>query len=169
MSGIILFVLLIWLILRLRVPDKVRSKVNTALSGGGRVKQTVRHAMEGVAFAKHLALHPFDGFWDLKYLGKGSVASAAVLHVFLVFSLLCSIYYTGFIFNTRDLRSVNVVPRGCDCAGDLCTVVHRQLGSHHFDRWQGYFQGRFHLLYVCLDAADHHAHTDGRHQQFHDG
>jgi len=109
MSGIILFVLLIWLILRLRVPDKVRSKVNTALSGGGRVKQTVRHAMEGVAFAKHLALHPFDGFWDLKYLGKGSVASAAVLHVFLVFSLLCSIYYTGFIFNTRDLRSVNVV------------------------------------------------------------
>jgi len=108
-SAVVLLLVLIWLILKHRVPDKVKSKVNAALSGGGRVKQTIRDTLEGVSYAKHLAFHPFDGFWDLKYLGKGSVASATVLHALLVFSLLCSIYYTGFIFNTRDLNSVNVV------------------------------------------------------------
>ena len=61
-SAVVLLLVLIWLILKHRVPDKVKSRVNATLSGGGRVKQTIRDTLEGVSYAKHLAFHPFDGF-----------------------------------------------------------------------------------------------------------
>lgn len=109
-SGVLLLVLVLIVLNKLQVPAKVRAQISAALAVEqdsllGNVKKTIN----GVLYAKHILFHPFDGFWDLKHEKRGNVASAVVILVLLIISILFNIFYTGFIFNTRDFRTVNLV------------------------------------------------------------
>lgn len=65
--------------------------------------------MEKVRYLKHIMFHPFDGFYEAKVRGMGSVRLAAVLMA-LYGVLQCFKYqYTGFIMNTNAIFQMNSV------------------------------------------------------------
>lgn len=62
---------------------------------------------EHYRFPFHVILHPFDGFWDLKYDGKGRVRIAAAIIALLVLSTVLQRQFAGFMVNFNDPRYLN--------------------------------------------------------------
>ncbi|RCW45496.1 Yip1 family protein [Paenibacillus prosopidis] len=62
-----------------------------------------------IKFPLHLLMHPFDGFWDLKYDGKGKVRVALVLLALVVISVILQNQYAGFLVNYNDPRHLNSI------------------------------------------------------------
>jgi len=49
-------------------------------------------------YSTYVIFHPFDGFWDLKREGRGSVRSASVLYICFLFIYVLRIRYSGYTF-----------------------------------------------------------------------
>ncbi|WP_199613657.1 Yip1 family protein [Paenibacillus alkalitolerans] len=62
---------------------------------------------EHYKFPFHVILHPFDGFWDLKYEGKGKVRVAMIILALLVLSVILQKQFAGFLVNYNDPRYLN--------------------------------------------------------------
>ncbi|MGM0881320.1 MAG: Yip1 family protein [Bacillota bacterium] len=62
-----------------------------------------------IKFPLHLLVHPFDGFWDLKYDGKGKVRVALILLALVVISVILQNQYAGFLVNYNDPRNLNSI------------------------------------------------------------
>ena len=62
---------------------------------------------EHYKFPFHVMLHPFDGFWDLKYDDKGKVRVAAIIVALLVLSTVLQRQFAGFMVNYNDPRYLN--------------------------------------------------------------
>lgn len=64
---------------------------------------------EGVRYSLHVVFHPFDGFWDLKREKRGNVPAASILLMLVVLTYIIMRQYTGFIFNRRNLKELNIL------------------------------------------------------------
>ena len=53
--------------------------------------------------------HPFDGFYEMKFRGKGSMALATALLVLYGLVSIFNTQYTGFIFNFYPLYAIETV------------------------------------------------------------
>lgn len=62
-----------------------------------------------VTFPLHLIIHPFDGFWDMKYDGKGKIRVALVILALVVLSIILQNQYAGFLVNYNDPRYLNSI------------------------------------------------------------
>ena len=62
---------------------------------------------EHYRFPFHVIFHPFDGYWDLKYDGKGRVRIAAAIIAMLVLSTVLQRQFAGFMVNFNDPRYLN--------------------------------------------------------------
>ncbi len=62
---------------------------------------------EHYKFPFHVILHPFDGFWDMKYENKGKLRVAAAIVLALVFSVILQRQFAGFLVNFNDPRYLN--------------------------------------------------------------
>lgn len=60
-----------------------------------------------IKFPLHVILHPFDGFWDMKYEGKGKVRVAMAILALLVLTLILQKQFSGFLVNFNDPRTLN--------------------------------------------------------------
>lgn len=69
-------------------------------------RSRVLEVLRGLRFSLYVVFHPFDGFEELKR--KGNVISATVLLGLVFGAYLVLIQYTGFVFNQRDLRELNI-------------------------------------------------------------
>ncbi len=58
-------------------------------------------------FPLHIVLHPFDGFWDMKFEGKGKVRTALTILALLVLTVILQNQYAGFLVNFIDPRTLN--------------------------------------------------------------
>lgn len=68
-----------------------------------------RHkALNGIAYAGHVMVHPFDGFWELKFENKGNPVTATILLVLAFLIYAANIRFTPFLFNTANLDKVNI-------------------------------------------------------------
>lgn len=65
--------------------------------------------LSALRYAVHVALHPFDGFWELKHGRRGSLPAALVLLVVVSLTFVFMRQYTGFVFNARKLSEVNII------------------------------------------------------------
>lgn len=72
-------------------------KVNKAATAVGG-KRTFK---EEVLFGTHLAVHPFDGFWDLKHEGRGSVRGSIVFILLTILAFFFQSLAQGYLFNPR--------------------------------------------------------------------
>ncbi|MCR2804233.1 YIP1 family protein [Paenibacillus soyae] len=54
-------------------------------------------------------LHPFDGFYDVKFLGKRNFALATVIMLLCGVTGIMSYQYTGFILNYNPLFAMNSI------------------------------------------------------------
>ena len=63
---------------------------------------------EKVKFAFHVLTHPFDGFWDLKREGKGSLLLAFIFIFLWILSNVSTQEVTSFLFNETALQLVDI-------------------------------------------------------------
>lgn len=63
---------------------------------------------EKVKFAFHVLTHPFDGFWDLKREGKGSLLLAFIFIFLWILSNVITQEVTSFLFNETALQLVDI-------------------------------------------------------------
>lgn len=84
-----------------------RAPAAGASVSAGQSKQR-RRLRDELAYALTLVFHPFDGFWELKHSGKGSVLSATIIMALVSATYLFMRQYTGFVFNYRDLSALNI-------------------------------------------------------------
>lgn len=60
-----------------------------------------------IKFPLQLIVHPFDGFWDMKYDGKGKVRVALFILALVVLSIILQNQFAGFLVNYNDPRYLN--------------------------------------------------------------
>ena len=60
-------------------------------------------------YLKHSIFHPFDGFFEIKFRGKGSFRLAAI--IIIIYGILqCASYqYTGFVMNENPIHKMNSI------------------------------------------------------------
>ncbi|MGB4427961.1 MAG: YIP1 family protein [Limnochordia bacterium] len=72
-------------------------------------KLTLNRLTKNLTYAVHVAFHPFEGFWDIKYERRGSTAAATIILGLVVVSFIFNRQYAPFIFNTRDVSRINLI------------------------------------------------------------
>lgn len=65
-------------------------------------------------YSSYVSYHPFDGFWDLKYEGRGNVGAATVLLILATAANTVFIRFKAFTFNTFDPLTDNAVIKGAE-------------------------------------------------------
>ena len=64
---------------------------------------------ERVKYVKHCLFHPFDGFYEAKNRGKGSILAATILIALYCVLDCVEVQYTGFIMNLNQISRMNSV------------------------------------------------------------
>ena len=64
---------------------------------------------ERVKYVKHCLFHPFDGFYEAKNRGKGSLLAATVMIALYCILDCFEVQYTGFIMNLNQISRMNSV------------------------------------------------------------
>lgn len=73
-------------------------------------KQSIfRQIIDGLRYSLHVIFHPFDGFWDLKHEKRGNVPAATTLLALVTLTYVLMRQYTGFVFNARNLKDLNIL------------------------------------------------------------
>ncbi len=66
-------------------------------------------SIEHLKFPFYLIVHPFNGFWDLKYENKGKLRIALGLLFLFVVTVILKRQYAGFIVNFNRLSELNSI------------------------------------------------------------
>ena len=64
---------------------------------------------ERVKYVKHCLFHPFDGFYEAKNRGKGSLLAATIIIALYCILDCVEVQYTGFIMNLHQISRMNSV------------------------------------------------------------
>ncbi|WOO36870.1 Yip1 family protein [Anaerocolumna sp. AGMB13020] len=64
---------------------------------------------EQLHYLKYAMFHPFDGFYEIKYRGKGSALIASVILILYGIMQCVSYQYTGFVMNMNAIFQMNSV------------------------------------------------------------
>ena len=62
-----------------------------------------------IKFPFHLIVHPYDGFWDLKFENKGKLRVAMTILLLMVVSTSLMNQFAGFLVNFNDPRYLNTL------------------------------------------------------------
>jgi hypothetical protein len=62
-----------------------------------------------IKFPLRLIVHPFEGFWDLKYEERGRLSVAFSIVFLLIIVMILQKEYTGFLVNFNDPRYLNSI------------------------------------------------------------
>lgn len=62
---------------------------------------------EKLKYLRHAVIHPFDGFYEIRFRGKGSILLAFI--VLAIFGIVqCAAFqYTGFVINNNPVYKMN--------------------------------------------------------------
>ncbi|CAM4522207.1 hypothetical protein FHS16_006362 [Paenibacillus endophyticus] len=60
-----------------------------------------------ITFPLHVIVHPFDGFWDMKYDNKGKVKVALTFLLLVIIAVILRNQFAGFLVNYNDPRYLN--------------------------------------------------------------
>ncbi|MFD1174908.1 Yip1 family protein [Paenibacillus puldeungensis] len=71
---------------------------------------------DDLKFPLHVIVHPFDGFWDMKYEKRGKLRVALGIVALLVLAIIVQKQFAGFLVNFSDPRRLNSL-------GELVFVV----------------------------------------------
>ena len=61
-----------------------------------------------ILYGGHIIVHPFDGFWDMKFEKRGSLSAAIVLLLLSIFSMIGKELTTGYIFDCTEAAEYNI-------------------------------------------------------------
>ncbi|MGO4369569.1 YIP1 family protein [Paenibacillus sp. 2TAB19] len=66
--------------------------------------------LKDIKYSLHVAFHPFDGFWDLKYENRGKLRVALAILLGVTVMMILKRQYSGYVVNFNyplDLNSIN--------------------------------------------------------------
>lgn len=69
-----------------------------------------------ILYAWRTIYHPFDGFWEIKKQGRGSITSASILLTLEILSFCYKAVGTGYLFRAEEIEKVNLLTV-------ICTVL----------------------------------------------
>lgn len=72
-------------------------------------KLNMKRLGRALKFSTKLIFSPVQGFWDLKTEKRGNVPAATVILIMVIVTYLFSLQFSGFIFNTRNPLTVNLL------------------------------------------------------------
>jgi hypothetical protein len=75
---------------------------------GVRSPRLIKYLHE-LSYAKYTSFHPFDGFYDLKFENRGSVAAATTILAANVFIAILGRQLTAFTFNANVLKELDIL------------------------------------------------------------
>ncbi|HCA28809.1 MAG TPA: YIP1 family protein [Ruminococcaceae bacterium] len=64
---------------------------------------------KGLRYSFTIMAHPIRGFYEMRFEKQGNVVSCLILLVLMVASLIFQKQYTGFIFNSTNLKEFNIL------------------------------------------------------------
>lgn len=70
---------------------------------------TQSNVPRGLKYATHLIFRPFDGYWDLKHEGRGNTASATIILLAAVISVIFNKQYSGYFFSHYKPETFNIL------------------------------------------------------------
>lgn len=71
--------------------------------------KAVKKVGKGLRHALTVLNHPIEGFYSIRFEEAGNVVSCLILLLLLVISFVLRRQYTGFIFNTNNVKEFNVI------------------------------------------------------------
>lgn len=106
--GTILLIILIFIIVKriLRIVDKKHNIFGGVRRWWKRVRGV--DLVSETLYLNRFFKHPIDSFYELRWMGKVSVASATLLYVVLVVEKIIKLGYTGFIFSDVDIMDISL-------------------------------------------------------------
>ena len=108
--GYAVFIILVIAIVALIILNKLHL-LEPVKNGFRRIKAKLFKVklIEDVCYVGHFIKHPLDGFYEVRFHHKMSMASATILYVWFFVLTLLSNYFTGFVFNTKDTQAVTII------------------------------------------------------------
>ncbi|MCG8513315.1 MAG: YIP1 family protein [Halanaerobiales bacterium] len=106
MTGLVLLILLVLLFKKMGLFGQIKAALSLRKTSPD--QKWYLNLFDSLKYALYVIIHPFDGFWDLKYEKRGNVLAASVLLLLVNLTYILMRQYTGFIFNTRDLNDLNI-------------------------------------------------------------
>lgn len=79
------------------------------LSEGKTFKDRMLRYWYSLKYSLHVIVHPFDGFYELKYRNRGSLPAAFTILFLVAVTYTLTRQYTGFLFNTNDPSQLNIL------------------------------------------------------------
>ncbi|HHT35985.1 MAG: YIP1 family protein [Candidatus Wallacebacter cryptica] len=86
---------------------RIRSGREKTIYDASKVKGW-RRLVDALRYALHVCVNPIEGFWDLRYEGRGSMSAAMIILLLASISLVFLKQYTAFLFNFRDVSQINI-------------------------------------------------------------
>ncbi|MFW5981849.1 MAG: YIP1 family protein [Halanaerobiaceae bacterium] len=71
-------------------------------------KSFIKKTYLALKYSLYTMIHPFDGFWDLKHEGKGTVGAASVIVFLIIILNIITYQYAGFLFNHNEPSDLNI-------------------------------------------------------------
>ncbi len=68
--------------------------------------------LQRIGYAKYIAFHPFEGFWDMVHEARGDLKAATVLLILAVVVNILRIRFAPYLFNYEDFTETNVLLTG---------------------------------------------------------
>lgn len=68
--------------------------------------------LNGFKYGFHIIVHPFDGFWDMKYEARGNVVSATLIFLGVVICNVCRLAFSGYLFSDGIAANSNLFVDG---------------------------------------------------------
>lgn len=65
--------------------------------------------LKDIKYSLHVAMHPFDGFWDLKYENKGKLRMALGILLALTLTMIVKRQYVGYVVNYNHPLALNSI------------------------------------------------------------
>lgn len=94
-AGVLLLLILLWLAVRKYGKNRKKNRF-----------------LQRIGYAKYIAFHPFDGFWDMVHEGKGDVKAATALLALAVVMNILHIRFMPYLFNSEDFTETNALLTG---------------------------------------------------------
>lgn len=110
LAVILLVIIVVAIIISKAIKKRMGNRVRGIPQSG--IKRKLYDCKQGVKYSFYLSVHPFDGFNDLKFEGKGNVAAAIVLLIGAVIANIIKLWLTPYLFTTSDITKTNILVEG---------------------------------------------------------
>jgi len=100
----------------------------------------VKRVKQDMRLTKHILAHPFDTYQDIKHLKQSSYLTASLLYLSVLIVSVFEIYATGFIFQTVDINSFNLLVYMITFLGSLGLFVFANYLVATITNGEGFFK-----------------------------